>query len=131
MKAILKIHLVFALISVLSCNDGKETDSVSARPVKDYNTDLVSRVRSDAGSLTYILNGYGKRGEKEYLNVTVSGSNLNSETFILVQNWNKLEDVKRTEGLGYRGAELKGLKLAVIDDALATFAYKDLDKVLD
>lgn len=106
----MKLSVLFSfvlMIIVLSCKNQKSPD------------------------LKYIFSNYEEIGSKTYFNLSVSGEGGNKKLTVLVNDWNKLEGIRRTKGIGYRGAVLKGLKLEAINDANANFAYKNLDAILD
>lgn len=84
-----------------------------------------------SGKLTYIFNSYKKIGTKEYLDVRVFGSQQNGNLLILVEDWHKLEEIRRTKGMGYRGSELNGLEVKLVSDPIAKYSYKNLKSIID
>ncbi|NQX52278.1 hypothetical protein HQN86_01495 [Pedobacter panaciterrae] len=85
--------------------------------------------RSD--KLTYIFNSYKTTGNKEYLDVKVFGDRVQRDLLVLVEDWGKLEGIRRTKGVGYRGSELRGLEIKVVSDPIAKYSYKDLKSIID
>jgi hypothetical protein len=66
------------------------------------------------------------------LNIQVQGDELDASGVVLVNNWTKLEGLKKTLGIGYRGAELKNLKMDITyQDSEPVLIYKDIDKIID
>ena len=70
---------------------------------------------NSSDKITYIFNSYKKIGNKEYLDVKVIGDRVQRDLLVLVEDWGKLQGVRRAKGLGYRGSELKGLEIKVLN----------------
>lgn len=124
--------IIFAL---LSCNNEKNTNKIFATHdanSKPYKQELAKQIAAYGDDLTYTFNKCLTIDAKPYLDITISGSNINAKGLVLVNNWNKLKDLKRTNGKGYSGAELKNLKLGIVNsNAGPTLIYKDLDAIID
>lgn len=92
----------------------------------------MEKIKSNPGGLTYTFNRYFQENKKEYLDLQITGSDFEAKGLVLVNNWHKLEGIKRTRGRGYSGAELKGLKFDMLLNASgAELVYKDLEKIVD
>ncbi|WP_248724464.1 hypothetical protein [Seonamhaeicola sp. ML3] len=51
---------------------------------------------------------------------------------LTIQDWNKLEDVRKRKGIGRRGAEFTNLKFQIHQDTLSTeFIYVTYDRLID
>ena len=135
MKILTAITLTLLSTLVLGCNTHTpDNNLVVEAPLtpNQYSSILMEAITSvDAADLNYVFKGYEQVGNKEYIKVHVFGDHVNAEMPILVKQWNKLADVKRTKGVGYFGAELSGLKLALTSDAIAKFEYKTLGRLID
>ncbi len=129
-----KISLIGIIISLSACNNVPK-DSIFSKlspTSKEYRNKLANVIESKPEELTYTLNKYLQENGREYLDVQVEGNDFEAKGLVLVNNWNKLEDIKRTKGLGYSGATLKGLKVDIQqNDSGAEFIYKDLEKIVD
>ncbi len=67
-----------------------------------------------------------------YIKLDVIGAGTNAQALVAVTNWTKLEDIKRTNGLGYAGAELKNLQLDIAkSEAEPILSYRTLDRIID
>jgi hypothetical protein len=123
------------LLAFASCNISNKKDVFAdLDPAsKKYKQELARQIQNtDGNELTFTLNQYLKIEGKDYLDISINGKDIHAKSLILVNNWNKLEGIKQTKGVGYSGAELKNLQLSIINvDTEPTFIYKDLDKVVD
>lgn len=83
-------------------------------------------------NLTFNFQGLSNIGGKDYMKVDVTGSGIYAQSLVLINSWNKLEDIKRTKGMGYHGAEFKDLQLDIVNkNGEPTFVYRDLAKIID
>jgi hypothetical protein len=135
----IRVTAVFVSISMLSsCENGNGSGN---NPIfekhspgsKIYMDELTVELASPkASGFTYHFNNYVVMNRKEYIEVEISGPELEAEASVLVRNWQKLEGIRRTKGMGYRGAKLKGLKIDVEEvGGKREFVYEDLDKIVD
>ena len=127
--------LVFA-ISFTACSnvENKSTNPFTnlSSNSKEYKDKLAQKIRSNPEEVSYFINKYLERKGNAYLDVQIKGSNFEATGLVLVNNWNKLEGIKRTKGIGYSGAELKGLQLDIRESETgAEFIYKDVDWIVD
>jgi hypothetical protein len=133
MKILATITLI--LLTTLGCNTTTPDNNlvVEAPSTPDeYSTKLIDALTSGGSNeLTYVFKGYEQAGNKVYIRVHAFGDSTNVEMPILVKQWNKLEGVKETKGVGYQGAELSGLELALTNDEIAKFEYKTLGRIID
>ena len=98
-----------------------------------YKKELTRQFLSNGTqNFTFNFDGLKTVEGKDYMEVLITGNGLQAQSLVQINNWNKLEDIKRTKGAGYRGAELKNLQLDVDNSAgNPTFIYRDLDKIID
>jgi hypothetical protein len=98
----------------------------------EYKNELAEKLKSNSNAFAYTFNKYLQQNDKEYLDIKVKSNEFEATLFVLVNNWNKIEGIQRTKGLGYSGAELKGLQLDIQQtDSGAVFIYKDLERIID
>jgi hypothetical protein len=135
MNNINKIIASLAAIITLSCN---KPDCQSNNPVFNsnlpdspaYRSEMAKQLQANNDNLSYWLNGYLETKSDTYLVIEIVGDNLCAEGHMLVKNWDKdIQDIQRTKGMGYIGAEFKGLKYAISSDG--TLVYKSLDRIID
>ena len=123
---------MFALLSCHNANNTNKTFATHDPNSKLYKEELAKHIANYGDGLTYTFNKCLTINGRPYLDITFSGRNINAKGLVLVNNWNKLNDLKRTNGKGYSGAELKNLKLDIINsNAGPSFIYKDLDAIID
>ncbi|RNL55159.1 hypothetical protein [Pedobacter jejuensis] len=135
MKNSLFIIASICLTILSSCKNNESQTSIFTRlepSNKNYKDALARKIAGDTDNIIYILNSYKENNGKEFLNVNIEGPDFNATGIILVDNWNKLEKIKGTKGLGYSGAELKGLKVGIEENPNgAILRYKDLKEIVD
>lgn len=135
MKNSIFIIALICITILASCKNNENQHSVFTRLEpndKGYKDALARKIAGDTNNVIYILNSYTEDNGKGFLNVNIEGSDFKATGIILVDNWNKLEKIKETKGLGYSGAELKGLKLSIEENTNgAILRYKDLKEIVD
>lgn len=101
-----------------ACSDQKACQNMN--PVlngEDYNTVIYKKAVKEAietlpaGSVSYYLDRYYVKDSNEYILADLKSKNLLcAKAEFLVKPGVFLADIRRTKGMGYRGAELKGLQ---------------------
>jgi hypothetical protein len=99
----------------------------------EYKMELTKQINTfGQENLNYWFDSYMKENEKEYIVVNIQNKSLCAKGKILVNDWNKIEGIKRTQGMGYVGAKLKGLTFNVEKDSnQIEFVYKDITRIVD
>lgn len=83
-------------------------------------------------NLSYWFDSYIKKNEKEYIVVNIQNTSLCAKGVILVNDWNKIEGIKKNEGKAYVGAKLKGLTFDIRKDGnKVELIYKDIIRIVD
>jgi hypothetical protein len=135
--SILKITLISCIVALTACNNVKvnTSDSVFEKfspTTKEYKNELATKLKSNPEGLLYTFNKFVENDGKEYLDIQVRGDDFEATGLVLVNNWNKLEGIRRTKGQSYETAELRGLKLVIQENPLgANLVYNDLEKIVD
>jgi len=133
----LKTTLISCIVALTACNNVKDNTSNSvfekfSPSTKEYKNELATKLKLNPKGLLYTLNKFVENDGKEYLDIKVKGDDFEATGLVLVNNWNKLEGIKRTKGQSYGGAELKGLKLDIQENSSgANLVYNDLEKIVD
>jgi len=98
-----------------------------------YKKELIRHfLDNGTANLTFNFEGLTNIAGKDYMKVDISGGGIQAQSLVLVNNWNKLEGIKRTKGVSYHGAELKDLQLDIDNtNGEPTFVYRDLAKIID
>lgn len=136
-QSLYKTFLIVITACLTACNFISDNTSNSvftnSSPTSlEYKNELAAKLKSNSNAFTYTFNKYLQENDKEYLDVKVKSNEFQAPLLVLVNNWNKLEGIKRTKGLGCSGAELKGLQLDIQQtDSGAVFIYKDLEQIID
>lgn len=64
--------------------------------------------------------------------ITIQGSELCAKAMIRVNDWGKLEGIRKNKGKSYRNTVLIGLTFDISQDSLSTeFIYKDILFTID
>ncbi len=126
------------LIFFGSCDrpDCKNTNSVfdsNSIETNDYKQELVKEMdRVGKENLTYWLSNYTEKDGKEFIAVNIQGDELCAKGLIQVNDWKNIEEIKRTKGVSYNGAQLKGLTFDIITNGESiNFIYKNIESIVD
>ncbi|QKJ28932.1 hypothetical protein HQ865_03900 [Mucilaginibacter mali] len=137
MKAICTLILAAAALSITACRNPQTEASnkkITAYPDNStkYKQALIAELKAHPEGFTYTFRGYTKKANAEYMSVRIKRGSFDNVEEVLVNKWNKLDGIRRTKGLGYRAAELKGLKLDLVSTGNEQcFVYEDLDRIVD
>ncbi len=133
----LKIALIACILTLTACNNIHDNTSKTvfdkfSPDTREYKNELAAKLKLNPEGVHYTFNKFVENDGKEYLDIQIKGDNFNATGLVLVNNWSKLEEIKRTKGKGYSGAELRGLKLDIEEDSSgANLIYKDLEEIVD
>ncbi len=106
------------------------THSPDTKPYRDELARMIQSIGPDR--LTYWLEGYETRANQELLLIRVQGEGLCAKGELQVPDWHDLEGIREKKGMGYRGAQLAGLRFDVVPDSLgARLIYRDLARIVD
>lgn len=138
----LKLHQILVFFCLLiftvacdrpACNNSNPIFDQFFPDTKLYKDELIKQLELvDKAKLRYWLEQYQEKDGQEYLYFFVQGDGLCAKIIMTVNQWNKIEGVKKSKGVSYRGAEFKDLKFDIFQDSVKTeFIYKDLGKIID
>lgn len=130
--------LIFSILVVASC-DRPECENMNVvldqyeYDSNEYKNELADLVHAaDTNSLSYWLHNYHEKAGKEYLGVYIQGGDICAKGEILVNDWDKIEGIRTSQGQGYRGAQLVGLTFDIQQNSGQTeFIYRDLEYIRD
>ena len=136
MKAIIAISALCTFL--LSCDRPKCTnqnptfDSFSMDS-KEYKNELAKEIqRIGITNLSYWLKSYLEKDDKEYIIVNIQNKDLCAKGMIEVKDWSKIEGIRKSKGISYRGAELEGFVFEINEsNGSNNFVYQTLDKIID
>ena len=130
--------LPFVVSSIVACRNSEcsNTNPVFDRyppESEEYKEELIKQLdKQSLTELSYWFNGYSEKEGKEYISVHIKGDSICANAWILVDDWRKINNIKKAKGLSYHGAELVGLKFEIRKDTAKTeFVYKDIRKIVD
>ncbi|MGY3213134.1 hypothetical protein [Mucilaginibacter sp. HD30] len=135
MKSSLIVSAISCMLLAPSCKS-TTTNNIFATldpSSAQYKKELIKHFLDNGTvNLAFNFEGLANIAGKDYMKVDISGSGIHAQSLILINSWNKLEDIKRTKGMGYHGAGLKDLKLDIDNtNGESTFVYRDLAKIID
>jgi hypothetical protein len=135
-----QLRYFFCLLLAAGCSYDRP-ECKNANPVfqkdppdsKEYKKELARLLKaSDRSKLRYWMEHYEEKHEQGYLYVNVQGNDICAIAVLTVQNWKGIEGIKKSKGMGYRGAELANLGIEIYQDSLNTeFFYTGLEKIID
>ncbi|MCG6187000.1 hypothetical protein [Maribellus maritimus] len=100
---------------------------------KIYKEELARKLKEvDQTKLRYWLQKYEEKNGKEYLYFYVQGDGLCAKIMLTMNNWERLEDLRKKKGVTYRGAKFTNLKYEIRQSAGNTeFIYKSYREIID
>lgn len=126
------------LIFLASCDrpDCENTNSIfdsNGAETNAYKKELVKEMdRVGKENLTYWLSNYTEQNGKEFITVNIQGDGLCAKGLLQVSDWKNIEGIKRTKGVSYNGAQLKGLTFDIITNGESIdFIYKNIASIVD
>ena len=137
-KTNLIIFILFVILTVVSCdrpicsNKNPVFDKYNINSF-EYKTELLKQIEKiGQKNLSYRFESYIKENEKEYIIINIKNNSLCAKGKILVKDWNKIEEIKRTSGQSYVGAKLKGLTFNIENDSnKIELIYKYITRIVD
>jgi hypothetical protein len=135
-KDALLLGLIISMMSSCDRPACHNTNPVFERfspEAKEYKDELARQLQlAENKGISYWFDKYEASNNREYILVYIQGKELCAKGFILVNDWKKLEGIRRTQGISYGGAELKGLRLDIRTDSAHTeLIFKDVDYIID
>lgn len=141
MKLGISIYLLLSILAMILYSSCDRPSCESDNPIFDqfdfrtleYQAELKNQLTSrNQSDVRYWLADFTEDGESTYLTVYMQGDRLCAKGLIKIDDWHKLENIRKTKGKGYFGAEIKGLSLAFSDDSKSPLlVYQDLVKIVD
>ena len=139
MKAVFKGFLISIYIFVLTSCDRPECQNRNtifdnnAPESEVYKRELASKLHSlDNSELTYWFDHYTRLDNRDFIYVHIQGQDLCAIAALSVDHWTGIQDIQRTAGKGYRGAELVDLEIKIVQKANSTdLAFSTVRKIRD
>jgi hypothetical protein len=135
-KSILILSTLIIFLASCDRPDCKNTNSVfdsNGLETNVYKQELIQEMdRIGKNNLTYWLSSYTEQNEKEFITVNIQGDGLCAKGLLQVNDWKNIEGIKRTKGVSYRGAQLKGLTFDIITNGESIdFIYNSIERIVD
>ena len=151
MKKLLKTTIILITLVFTSCeNVGhcKNTNPIFEQfdsNSKEYKSELIKRLKSiGVKNVKFIITGCGNQEEnpevskhepqcKDALYVRLEGDSLCAyATLLIYKSDSHIFEIFETESFGFRGSEIKGLKLEIISDSInPKFIYRGMEGIRD
>ena len=98
-----------------------------------YKAELAKLLKAtDPAKLTYWFHEYLIVNGQEMLRFEVKGDKLCALLELNVDNWTRLETLRKKQGVTFRGAEFKDLKYDIRQDSTHTeFVFKNYSEIID
>ena len=131
---------VFFFVCFISCDWHrpvcKNTNPIfdEYQPVsKEYKLELIKQLSIiDKSKLTYWFKDYTEYENEELLHFHIQSKELCAVLVLNVEQWTKLNQLRKNKGNGYRGLKFFGLKFEIEQDTLnPRFVFKDYSWILD
>jgi hypothetical protein len=134
MKRLISCSVFVLYLFFLSCHTKNRPFLEGTSPSsRQYTDSLATRILSDEGKkFKYFFVGIDSLNGEPHLILQVQGNEFTALTRVAVTSPGKLRNLIKTNGLGYRGCELKGLIVAKNNDATQPgLTYVDLSRIID
>lgn len=141
MKYTITIYPYFILLLMILISACDRPSCTNNNPIFDqfdfhaseYQAELQNQLSSrNPRDVRFWLADFREEGESAYLIVYIQADELCAKGLIKINEWHKLENIRKTKGKGYFGAELRGLSLMISGDPNnPELVYQDLSKIID
>jgi hypothetical protein len=98
-----------------------------------YKEELAKCLKEvDQTKLRYWLQKYEEKNGNEYLYFYVQGDGLCARIMLTMNNWERLEDLRKVKGMGYINAKFTKLQYEIRQSTDKTeFIYKSYHEIID
>lgn len=129
--------MILWIMTVVSCG---KPDCVNSNQIFneykseqiEYKNEIVKLMALDNQKIEFWFDQYLKEDKGEFIKIQISTDKFCANAFVRVTDWSKMEGIRKTQGIGYVGAELVGLKFTLERDSTDTyFLYNDIEKIID
>lgn len=131
------VLLTVWILTVLSCgkpdcvNENQIFNEYEPKQI-EYKNEIIKLMESDYDEMEFWFEKYIKRSKGEFIEIQISTDRFCANALVRVTDWTKMEEIQKTQGHGYAGAELRGLKFTLEGESTDTyFLYNDIEKIID
>lgn len=133
------IYLLLCLVFIVTgcdrpkCETNNPVFKAHAPGEEIYKTELAKLLKANTADLRYYLAGFGRNRTFSHMRVSIQGGDICAMAKVTIEKHDdKIADMVKKDGNGYIGAELKGLKIAIVEQPGETqFMYNGLDAIVD
>ncbi|WP_157716104.1 hypothetical protein [Roseivirga echinicomitans] len=127
------VLILFASCDRPGCENTNSIFDLNGLETTVYKQELVKEMdRAGRENLTYWLSDYTEQNGQEFITVNIQGDGLCAKGLLQVNDWTNIEGIKKTKGVSYIGAELKGLTFDIITTGESIdFIYKNIESIVD
>ncbi|MFD2823956.1 hypothetical protein ACFS5M_09760 [Lacinutrix iliipiscaria] len=136
MKKIIFVGMLLASLFLSGC-DQPRCENLNriyidnAIDSKIYNDEL-TRELSTEQNLAFWLEAVITKNNQDYLLVSITNENMCATGQFLVKDWSQIENLHKTRGKGYRGAQLQGFSYSITYTKTETILnFKGLTAIVD
>ena len=98
----------------------------------EYKRELVSQINQNGYSnVKYWIADYLETDSSDYLILDVQSKDLCATGYFRIVDSNKIEDIIRTKGKGYRGARIRGFEFTTVEGENFELVFSDLKGIID
>ena len=100
---------------------------------REYRAELSRQLETvDRSKLTFWFREYRESDGEELLLFDVRGEGMCAMLVLHVEQWGKLQHVRRAKGVSFRGAEFRNLQFDTRQDSSGTrFVFRDYSGIVD
>ena len=135
-----KALVIILCYSILNSCDRPQCDTTNSIFLNNhyssnsYKLELANQINTiGQKNLKYWLKDFVEKDNNEYLVFYIQNDSLCASIELKMNNWNKLEYLKKVKGKGRFNAEFKGLRFNItnLTENEIEFIYLDFDKIID
>ena len=134
-----QLFLLVCFSLLISCEKPKcenVNPILAANPPQSepYKAELARLIEIEgADNLEYYVDSYREINGRGQLSINIEGASICAKAVVMITDTtNGIEEIIRTKGMGYRNAELSGLKFDIVrKDGNTAFIYKGVGSIID
>lgn len=104
------------------CSNKNPIFSAYEMDEEPYRKELIRVLAEEKGNLRYWLKSYQEEGGQESITVYIQNDHVCAQGKFAVTDWTGIEGIKKSKGVGYRGAELEGFDYHVNAENILYFS---------
>lgn len=139
-KTILQTFIAFCFLTLTASCDRPECKNTNiifekySPESKQYRDELVNQLaKADKSQLTYWMDSYKEKDNSQYLHAHIQGDDLCAKIILTIKDEGSgIEEIIKSKGMGYRGAELEDLAFDIKQNSEKTeFIFREISGIVD